>query len=235
MLAQAEPGQPRRYGIRVPLGPLPPSHKTTTITCSNHNIPFPTPLASTPVAPCTFSLLPSPPFEHFVHPSTPLSLAALAKAQAPLVSLHVTTFTDAFAIGCTVPHGVFDATGMGMILKALECELSGQGEWSAPPVREANALEAGAGQFLAEHPVATQAGGWRKAASGLAGGLRLGGKMVWDKLWFGVEEKGVYMGDALLEGLIEETKAEVAIVGNEGEYVSSADVVTMWFIKVRNS
>ncbi len=200
LLMQAEAGQPRRYGVRVPLGPLPPSHKITTITASTHNAPFPTSLSSTPRSPKSFDILPSPPFEHFVHPSTALSLAALAEAKAPLISFHLATFADAFAIGFTAPHGVFDATGMGMVLKALECALSGRCEWEVPPVQEVNPLEASAAEFVAEHPVAAEASGWRKAVSGVAGAIRLGGHMLWDKVWFGVEEKGVFIGEELMRG-----------------------------------
>jgi len=62
-----------------------------------------------------------------------MTLAEYVARNAPILSIHISTLDNCICVGVTVPHGVFDAVGLGLVLKALDCELKGL-EWTPPPL-----------------------------------------------------------------------------------------------------
>lgn len=199
---------------------------------------MPSALRSTAYNPSTFFLISAPPKQHFVHPSTYVSMSALAAHSAPLLALHLSTFADAFAIGLSVPHGLFDGTGIKLVLRALQAELAGQ-NWDPPAVSGTNPVTEAVAELLAAHPApegreTVPPHGWMDRWPGVGVGTWIGWRMRWGK-WCGVEEKGVFIGDELLAPLVVKAKAEVAVAdGGEGGggYVSTEDVLKMWFVRV---
>lgn len=231
-LLQRPTGKGSSYGVRVPLGPLPANYPIAAITQSRHSEPFPSALASSTYNPRRFQILPPPPKPLFTHPDAVFTMPALAAQKAPLLALHVSTSPDAFAIGLQAPHGLFDGTAIGVILRAVQAELVGD-EWVGPPVGDLNPFDAAVGRLLAREGASKARRGWGEWAAGVwvVLGLVAGLVASW---WKGVEGKGAFIGDELVEGLVREVKEDVRGRG-EGEYVSSEDVVKMWFVKVRRS
>ncbi|KAE9384581.1 hypothetical protein BT96DRAFT_982262 [Gymnopus androsaceus JB14] len=81
-----------------------------------------------------------PPVQYFQDPSTPVNLAEYVTRNAPILSIHISTLDNCICVGVTVPHGVLDAMGLGLVLKALHCELKGL-EWTPPPLDASKVLD----------------------------------------------------------------------------------------------
>ncbi|KAE9391010.1 hypothetical protein BT96DRAFT_1062389 [Gymnopus androsaceus JB14] len=80
-----------------------------------------------------------PPIQYFRDPSVPVTLAEYVARNAPILSIHISTLDNCICVGVTVPHGVFDRVGFGLVLKALHCEIKGL-EW-APPLDASKVLD----------------------------------------------------------------------------------------------
>ncbi|KAG5633339.1 hypothetical protein DXG03_007546, partial [Asterophora parasitica] len=85
-------------------------------------------------------ILVRPALKYFRHSSTPSSLSAFASSNAPIVSIHVTELSNCACVGISVPHGVFDAFGLGQIIWGLDAELNGKA-WTPPPSSETNIMQ----------------------------------------------------------------------------------------------
>lgn len=241
LLSQSWTGPRQRFGVRVPLGPLPSSHKVVTITTASHPIPFPTDLAHNPYRPDHGAVLEEPSLAYFCDAATPTSLPALAEKQAPLTSIHLSTFEDCLAVGFTVPHGVFDGKGMQILLGALQAELHGT-EWTAPPLDTVNRVVRGVDELIEateDDPAASLATG--QAAGGALSHMTtitdhwnlakfLFSKLLVERVLYSGEVKSAFLGRDLIADIVREAKEEVAAQG-KGEYVSTQDVVSMWFLR----
>lgn len=128
------------YGVLAPLGPLPPSYK-----------PFDFSLVSTPdkqssfahlpsLTPASGHLIPLPSISLIKSSTVPSSAAEYAKTQHPITAWQVSVFSNATIVSLSTPHAVFDAHGLGIVLKALEAELHGR-SWEVPPLNAENQLE----------------------------------------------------------------------------------------------
>ncbi|GAA5950700.1 hypothetical protein JCM10213_006859 [Rhodosporidiobolus nylandii] len=146
------------YAVLAPLGPLPPNHKACSFTVSStpskkspfSNLP--------PLASSTGHRIPFPAVSLIKPASVPSSLAAYAKSEHPITAWHVSIFEDTTIVGLSVPHGCFDATGLGLVVKALDAELHGKeigwtGAW--PPSNIARLVANGAFESM-----------WHKAEDG---------------------------------------------------------------------
>ncbi|KAL8277686.1 hypothetical protein RQP46_009959 [Phenoliferia psychrophenolica] len=178
-----------------------------------------------------------PPFKYFVPPGAPRKVADLAKANAALVAIHVTTFADCQAIGLTAPHGVFDAIGLGMIIKALDAELTGK-EWTPPPLLEKNSLDerlqASAIEctklppYVADAELRRLSNGSEKSRWDM---FRLVWSLLVEKFWHRVKARDVFVGRELMERLVESVKEEVRVATAGREWVSTGDVLMAWSVK----
>jgi len=236
-----EEGYPKRFGVRIPLGPLPASYKVVHITETHHSVPFPTALGSNPYQPGVAFVLPEPSVTLFCDPATPRSLAAFHEANEALISIRLSTYSDCVSVGVTAPHGVFDGKGICLVLKAIQAELHGE-EWVAPPLFTENQCVKGVEELLdatRHDPAASIAAGLAKG--GMLSHVRsithifdlakfLFTKLFIDPLLHSGTRKSAFVARELLEPLVAQAKAEVAAQG-KGEYVSTQDVVTAWFLR----
>ncbi len=226
--SQSHP-DPAAYGVRVPLGELSPDHEVVAITRETYDGPFPSALGSLTHDPRRFALLDAPDLRHFVHTSTDLDLAKLVKTPAPILALHLGTFADTLTLGLSVPHGVFDAKGLGLVLNAIQAELNGD-KWTPPPLDQENRVSKAVDELITSTTFSPYGSLKRKVNDSIA--------MLWFavmlilrfKTWRKCASKGVFIGERVLAGVVGKTKAEVVAEG-KGEYVSEGDVVSAWLMK----
>ncbi|BGP40653.1 hypothetical protein JCM10449v2_004615 [Rhodotorula kratochvilovae] len=174
---------------------------------------------------------------HFRHPKTPHTLKQHAKDCHPLLSIHVTRFADAVALGVSAPHGVFDGTGLAQVLKGIGAGLRGE-EWTPPPLHERNpvttvrerlmgpdfaALDAQA----AEKPPVLQ--GWTPFSVLALLSLLL--QALWENWWHKDALRYAFISREKVDALVEEVKAEVKMETDGKEWVSTGDVLTAWVLK----
>lgn len=105
-----------------------------TLTSAKSTSPCPISFPST--SPSTTALLPAVPASYFHPPSITDTMPKLAAANAPFVSLHVTTFGDRQFIGFALSHAVMDGEGFGAFIAAVQAELKGEGAKHAVPELE---------------------------------------------------------------------------------------------------
>ncbi|GAA5905607.1 hypothetical protein JCM6882_008727 [Rhodosporidiobolus microsporus] len=246
--------EPDIWAIEVP-SPASSAHAGAIFTSARIATAYPT-AAGTPSLPLTpFSpsgtpaFLPTPNLSHFRHFSAPSTLSALATSSRPLLAAHATLFTDALALGLSLPHGAFDATGMGMVVDALNAELNGR-EWEAPswPSQESggadNPLAAAVDGLLsaqdAESPApATGADllpvlpGWTAPAA--ASIARLMSSLAAETFWHKSSAQWVFLPQEKVEALVRGVKKEVVELSGGKEWVSSGDVLTAWVLKAAHS
>jgi len=230
-----------RWTVRVPLGSLPPTadYPLVHLTSSTSAKPCPkqflrtpsrTPSAVIPVADHTLTL----------SPTTPLSLEALAKRHAPLVSVHISTFADFQVIGFAVSHSVTDGKGFGMWARAFSAELNGE-EWEAPPVETLSRLDeavqrlqkAQGDGLVGEVERVVAPGGLLEGAgaSGVGAVAKMLGAIAVERLWYGLEDKGAFIGHDLVDWLVTKVKHDVEQETNGSEFVSTYDVLIAWLLK----
>lgn len=175
---------------------------------------------------------------YFCDRKTPTSNEDRAKGNLPLLALHVTTFLEErHCVGITFPHGVFDASGMGMILRYLNAELNGI-EWDPPILMnvDKNDLTAAIDVLKATKlsdtidslPV------WRDFVKyNWWTGLKLDFAYWVQKSWFCTQQKSVYLDDEVVKRLVDKVKEDVNGESGGREFVSTGDVLFSWFLKVR--
>lgn len=179
----------------------------------------------------------------FRDPSTPCHSANYAKRIHPLVSIHVTTLSkhpNVVLLGITVPHTLVDATGMGLIAKALDAELGGWA-WTVPPLplpdapnpyseATAKVLE----EIKDEPPKETSlalrrdyvdATVWTRAV--------FIANVVWEYTWHRSELRVITLGADVVRKIVEPAKQEVKAMTDGREYVSTGDILVAWLLKVR--
>ncbi|BGP16779.1 hypothetical protein JCM10213v2_004782 [Rhodosporidiobolus nylandii] len=192
------------------------------------------PLSSTPTG-----FLPAPKLGLFRPQIAPKNLADRDKSLTPLLHLHTTVFSDALAVGVNLPHGVFDGTGCGKVLKALDAELHGR-DLEPAPVFAVNPLDATLVNLRAAEPLmppgyhAPFLHEWCGSAW-IPNLLRFLSSLAWEKLWWKSEQAWVLLRDEDLQFLVARTREEVKQVESGGTYVSTGDVVTAWLLKAAHS
>ncbi|GAA5900403.1 hypothetical protein JCM8208_005352 [Rhodotorula glutinis] len=186
-----------------------------------------------PLSPTEGHLIPVPSISLIKAANVPSSLADYAQKRSPITSWLVTVFSDATVVGLSVPHGVFDATGLALVTKALDAELHGR-TWVVPPLDEENQLE----KRLAEveqlefsqaekdstlPPMVGWTGAWppQNVARLVADG-------AYERAWHKAEDGCLFVGNELLAPLVEEVKAQVASETSGQEYVSEGDALVNW-------
>lgn len=201
----------------------------------------PSPFAELPPLSSTEGHLVPVPGNSLIKPvDVPSSLVDYAKKRSSITSWLVTVFADSTVVGLSVPHGVFDATGLALVTKALDAELHGRA-WVVPPLDEENQLE----KRLAEveqldfsqaekdktpPPMVGWTGAWppHRVARLLADG-------AYERAWHEAEDGCLFVGKELLAPLLEEVKAQVASETGGRDYVSEGDVLVNWLYKVRST
>ncbi|GAA5994318.1 hypothetical protein JCM11641_001815 [Rhodosporidiobolus odoratus] len=181
-------------------------------------------------------LIPLPSLTLIKPATVPSSLAAYAKSACPITTWHVATLRDATIVGLSVPHGCFDATGLGLVVKALDAELHGR-DWVVPPLNAGNQLEKRLAEvqkmyFTTEEKASTPPPmiGWTGAWP-LSNVVKLLANGAFESLWHKAQDGCVFVGKDLLAQMVQEVKAKVQQETDGKEYVSEGDVLINWFFQ----
>lgn len=233
--------QKTRWQLRIPLGDLPPKYRTYALTVSTS----PDPLSRYLSLPLS-TISPTLPPALFVHPSTPISNASLAKSGQPLMHWHVTHFPSEggqlySCIGFGRSHGVFDGTAAALIVRALEAEMHGR-TWDVPPLPEegpnVNALQ------QALDNVVEAAGGAEKVVDereygvytvmGIWAALKFVAGHVWERWWWKAAGRIVILPQEAIAKLVDGVRTELDREDAQAEpvRVTTGDVLLAWMLKV---
>ncbi|GAA5987681.1 hypothetical protein JCM10908_007170 [Rhodotorula pacifica] len=196
-----------------------------------------TPLSST-TTPCGEQ--PKHTLEYFRHPKLPSTFDGCSKEGASIFAVRAVVFDDAITVGITVPHGAFDATGMGWTILALRAELHYEPNWGK--VDEATALwdVNPVASLISELQNAPDSASKEAADIALpawvsAGKLSHAAKFllnyVVEKKVHHDEPRHFFLSKRAIDALIESVKKEVAIKTDGKEWVSTGDVLNAWTLK----
>ncbi|KIK57394.1 hypothetical protein GYMLUDRAFT_86838 [Collybiopsis luxurians FD-317 M1] len=221
----------KSYQIRVPVGALPEGYVLTKFTTSH--LPS-TKIPLTPLTANSATVIEKPPVKYFRHSATLNSLADFASKKAPILSLHVSFLANCACVGMTLPHGVFDATGMGQVVKALNSCLNNL-PWVPPKLSTSNILT----EELKRLKEAKNIG--EACPPGLANlqrdfssvnvknVLSLGSSVATELFWHRVKPGAIYLGPRVVAGIVARAKKQAA---DEGKgWISTGDILVAFFIK----
>ncbi|KAL8277727.1 hypothetical protein RQP46_009849 [Phenoliferia psychrophenolica] len=225
------------WAIRVPVGEIPPEYASFgwESTTSADVAPFPVPS----LLPTSAEVVPIPPISYFKVSGFPITAIDIAKANQPLVAVRIATFANCQTVGLSISHGAFDGIGAGMIVKALQAELSGRGdEWSAPSFTEPNVFAERLGEIhqeLETLPPTSIDTALRHVAAGSAKSFWDTARLVLDiareNLWHKCTPGEIFLGRDLFSRLIDTVKADVKAATGGAEWVSTGDILLAWTIK----
>ncbi|GAA6032385.1 hypothetical protein JCM8097_008148 [Rhodosporidiobolus ruineniae] len=199
--------------------------------------------ASSPLPPLSSAssgYLPNPLPSLFRSPTSPITNTDYAKKRLPLLHVHVTVLADAFAVGVSVPHGLFDGGGTGLVVRALDAELHGR-PWpfEIPPLFslvEGNPMTRIL-DSLVDDPAVPQDEvvlparwlPWQTSKVLHLLGFLL--TLVVERLWWKSEGRCIFLRRKAVDVLVERAKQEVKATNGGSEYVSEADVVGAWLFQ----
>ena len=161
----------------------------------------------------------------------PATLEDFTHSDSPVLSLHITSFTDATLVGLSWPHALMDVMGQRALLNAWSLVMAGR-ESEVP-------------KLLGVHEDAVIAAA--EAPSGPIEELKLGARrlsttsMIWFGARFGwdlltsksVETRTICMPKKFVEQLRQKAMAELATEHGEGKdvFISEGDALTAWGIR----
>ncbi|KAG5634934.1 hypothetical protein H0H81_000276 [Sphagnurus paluster] len=218
------------WAIRVPINGEVSSRVKFTVSKLD------TPLDSSilPVDKTSTEILVRPSLKFFRHSSTPHTLRSYSSSNTPLVAIHITELTNCTCVGISVPHGVFDASGLGQIVHALHAELHAM-PWSPPPFYEKNIVRETLNKLFKDaldstEPPTALAGFRREfVVMGVSSLIYLGASMAYEHLWHKVETKAVYLGEKVVEKMVKKVKDELKQSGKG--WISTGDILAAWVLK----
>lgn len=223
----------KSYQIRVPVEQsLPKDYALVKFTTSKM------PSTKVPIAPIdddSAQFLEKPPVKYFRHSSTLNSLSDYASRRAAILSIHVSLTANCACVGVTLPHGLFDATGMGQVVKALNCSLNNL-PWIPPKISSSNILT----EELERLAVSESVGDpcppglvnlQRDFTSvNVKNVLSLGTSMATEMFWHRAKAGAIYLGPNIVEQIVTSVKKQAA---DEGKgWVSTGDILVAFFLKV---
>ncbi|KAG6846881.1 hypothetical protein H0H93_011312, partial [Arthromyces matolae] len=185
-------------------------------------------------------VLPRPPVGYFSHPSVPNDMSTRSSSKSPIISIHVTQFSNCACIGINFPHGVLDSVGYAQFITALDHELHGR-PWEAPSLPEPgnnilqevlDNLEALPSLYDDIHLESTTYAGLRRelVKFSLTNGLAVQLSVLRERFWGCVEDKTVYLNGKILKKLLQEVKDEVKQIDSELR-VSTGNILVAWLLK----
>ncbi|KAI8673101.1 hypothetical protein NCS56_00775200 [Fusarium sp. Ph1] len=200
------------------------SHKSLSVSIEEHPV-----AKNLPKATKTPSIHPGPPvFREFAaRDDAPQTLEQFVSGDVPMLSLHITSFSDATLVGLSWPHVLMDVMGQQALLRGWTLVLAGR-ESHVPPMLGASddpicaATDSSQGNpedFKMAHK---QLRGWGMAMFGL--------RFAWDMLWSPtVEAKTIFLPKKAVAELRRRAREDLDVQdGGEKPFVSEGDVLTAW-------
>ncbi|GAA6031838.1 hypothetical protein JCM8097_002014 [Rhodosporidiobolus ruineniae] len=183
-----------------------------------------------PLSSAPSGFFPMPNFPLFRSFEAPVLLAQYEQQQSPFLHIKVTVLADAFAIGISLAHGIFDGFGMGLVVQALDAELNGKAwPFEVPPlfgIEEGNPV-VNTLNSLDEDEAVSAEGGWASEVFDAARNSdgQTAGDQPPSMPRFG------FLRKVAVEKLVDEVKEVVKNETGGKDYVSTSDVLTAWLAK----
>ncbi|KAI5823505.1 hypothetical protein K523DRAFT_421435 [Schizophyllum commune Tattone D] len=210
--------------IPSPAHPLPTSPPPFHFTVSHVAGPL---LHVQPVHDASATLLQSPPIAHFRHPDTVWAIRDVAARRFPFLAVHITHFDDYDCVGVNVPHALFDAVGLGQVLRAIDAEMHGK-EWEVPlmyfggnPVAKAVRDMEESEAMYEEEPTSLTYLKQVLVSKEPDGIKQFMERMEWEWNTQDVEYKAVYLGKDVVRDLVNNVNEELAKESGRKELAST--------------
>jgi len=151
-----------------------------------------------------------------------------------LLSLHVSVMANCTCIGMTLPHGVFDVTGMGQVVKAINSCLNNL-PWVPPKLSSSNILTEELKRLKESENVGEAdppglADLQRDFSSvNVKNVLTVGSSVATELFWHRVKAGAVYLGSEVVEDIVSNVKKQAAAEGRG--WVSTGDILVSFIIK----
>ncbi|KAJ4393907.1 hypothetical protein N0V93_003124 [Gnomoniopsis smithogilvyi] len=164
----------------------------------------------------------------------PTTLEEMIERNAPQLSLHITSFSDATLVGLAWSHTLMDAIGLEQLLRSWSLVIAGR-EADVPPVLGAGAdvmweIAGDADAFGVAENEALQSHvllGWNKIKFLL--------RYAWDAFWTGqAQRRQICLPKTALAQLrqaVEEESAKSSGI-DEKAFVSDSDILTAWLARL---
>ena len=168
--------------------------------------------------------------------ASPKALRDWIYTDTPILSLHVTSFSDATCVGLGVSHTIADAGAARIMVSAWDQVLAGK---SPPPLPErlfsSNELQRRRGPLCDTDPLDVMAKGHDGKGAAVALCLVRGWRLfllqaafVLDLVWHRREKKRlIYLPKAFVQDLHKDAMQDLPA----GQWMSSTDVVGAWLVK----
>ncbi|EQL00679.1 BCL5p [Ophiocordyceps sinensis CO18] len=160
-----------------------------------------------------------------ISPGAPRTMDDYLAADAPQLTLHVVSFTDATLVSLTWPHVSSDGVGLRHLVEAWSLVLAGRDDEVLPMLTEDPMATAGLDpRFQERHLLEKQhMKGWRI----LVWGLRYLLDIAW---WPRMETRTIYLPRAACERMRADAMASLARRSREtsASFVSDGDVIAAW-------
>ena len=223
--------------VRVPLGPLPPTHVSYSLTSRDSDKPI-TDYVRLPL-PMSSEVLPAALFMDSTAPHNPHHWT---DKDIPLTYWHLTYFKadglEYTCIGVTFPHGLFDGMGIAAVIHALESESLGRA-WSIPPSLKPGINENKMQSFIDGTENKMQEEGTSLPVDYRATSI-IGLWFIvtflwwhfWQKVWHKVQSRMILMPPQAYEKLVRDAREAITQEGKTDVRLSTGDVITAWAYKV---
>lgn len=159
-------------------------------------------------------------------PGVPRSTEEMIDRDAPLLSLHVTSFADATVVAVAWPHVLMDAMGLQALLRNWSLVLNGRAGEVLPligvhndPMQEAVESDTRPKEELVVE----------KLAVGPLGIIILLFRLLWLKLWSpGFERRTVVLPQDTLHRLCQRARRDIDKEHDKSAFISEGDVLAAW-------
>jgi len=161
----------------------------------------------------------------------PATLEEFIHSDSPMLSLHITSFTDATLVGLSWPHALMDVMGQRALLHAWSLVLAGR-EPEVPTLLGAHEDAVIAAAEMSSGSVEElKLGAKRLATSSM---IWFGARFGWDLLTSkSVETRTICMPKRFVEELRQQAMAEIAAEHGEEKdvFISEGDALTAWALR----
>ena len=161
----------------------------------------------------------------------PATLEDFIHSDTPMLSLHITSFTDATLVALSWPHALMDVMGQKALLHAWSLVLAGR-DSEVPKVLGAHEDAVVAAAEAPSGPIEEfKLGAKRLATSSM---IWFGARFGWDLLTSkSVETRTICMPRKFVEELRQQAMAELAAEHGEGKdvFISEGDALTAWALR----
>ena len=173
--------------------------------------------------------------DHFRSTTSPRTASDLLNKDIPIMSLHITQFSDVTCVGLSLPHAVVDVMGFGIIMRAW-CSIIADDHAKVPSLIVGDPFA----DYGPPYP-STRSGVKALRASmistarvwGLRGKIRYFGRLILELALSPKEHCGLFfIPKSVVDRIREDGMREAKERGKGGGWVSENDVITAILVKV---